>query len=95
MVLFFTAALPIILSLLATQSMAQSCRYGIVNSKSQSFTREAFCPLSRRDNVYYCGSSGASITIRGTQVIAHAGSGDASMMVTCDHSELLYGCDAV
>ncbi|RDI83561.1 hypothetical protein Vi05172_g6517 [Venturia inaequalis] len=91
----FTVALPIILSLLATQSMAQTCDYGVFGSKTKYFTREGLCPRSRNNkNVYYCGSSGASITVQGNEIIANAGSDDASMMVTCGNKEVLYCCRA-
>ncbi|RDI85458.1 hypothetical protein Vi05172_g4727 [Venturia inaequalis] len=93
MILPFTAALPIILSLLTTQSMAQICRSGIVDNNTKSFSRKGICPPSKKDkDVYLCGSSGASITVKGTQITAHGGSVDSSMIITCDGREIFYGC---
>ncbi|RDI82820.1 hypothetical protein Vi05172_g7171 [Venturia inaequalis] len=100
MVLSSTAALPIILSLLATQSMAQVCHFGPVNSNSKSWTRGAACTRSLNDNnVFACGPSGASIVVRParpqSQIIAHAGSSQSTtMMVTCDGKDTLIGCQA-
>lgn len=99
MILSFTTALPIILSLLSTQSMAQKCYYGPVDKFSNSVTRSGLCQASQNNkNLYFCGPTGASIEVKPAQpkaqIVVRAGFVDAAMMVTCDGLEMIYGCQA-
>ncbi|RDI86496.1 hypothetical protein Vi05172_g3532 [Venturia inaequalis] len=88
MILSFTVPLPIILSLLATQSMAQTCYYGLLDPNSSAAANGGTCPRSRNNrNLYFCGPTGASVEIKPAHpkadIILHAGFVDATMMVTC------------
>ncbi|RDI76867.1 hypothetical protein Vi05172_g13197 [Venturia inaequalis] len=87
MILSFTAVLPIIVSLLTTQLMAQNYYFGPVDKYTTTASKGGICPPSPNNkNLYFCGPSGASIEIKPAQpkadIIVHAGSIDANIIVT-------------
>ncbi|KAE9994672.1 hypothetical protein EG327_005118 [Venturia inaequalis] len=59
MYLPFSIAILIILSLLATESMAQNCGVGLFNESTDRWKPLGNCDLNH-NNVYFCGSTGAS-----------------------------------
>ncbi|RDI76528.1 hypothetical protein Vi05172_g13489 [Venturia inaequalis] len=69
MYLPFTTGLPVILSYLVTETAADPvCGTGTLNPDRYAWKGAGNCALNKR-NVYFCGSSGASVGIYFTQPI--------------------------
>ncbi|RDI81568.1 hypothetical protein Vi05172_g8369 [Venturia inaequalis] len=91
----FTTALPIILSLLVTQTTAQwkqTCDYAANPWDTISYKRSGVCGAT--SGIYYCGESGVTVTHKQPQIVLRAGKGAAAVRVSCGKGSVAYTCRA-